>query len=157
MCYIVATARNGKYRWEKSMETQFLATYESVVCQALARLREQHEYSQAAFAELVALSPSTWSRIEGGDTGISLDHLKKAADALGMTPAKVLELTDQIIEQTPHLKIVHSKKELLSGMSIGQAAAGVIGVATIPATGLILGGLITAAAVMVSQMMEKNK
>lgn len=142
------------------METQFLATYESVVCQALAKLRDQKKFSQAEFAARIGLSPSTWSRIEGGDTGISLDHLKKAADALDMTPAKVLEFTAEIIEQTPHLKIVHSKKELLSGMSIEKAAvgaAGFVGVATIPATGLILGGLITAAAMMASQMMEKNK
>lgn len=134
------------------METQFLATYESVVSRALVRLREHLGDSQAEFAAKVGLSPSTWSRIEAGDTGISLDHLKKAADALSMTPAQILALTDRIIEQTPQLKILHSKKEIASAMSIGSAAMG----ASIPASGLLLGGLI-AAAVIVGQTLGKNK
>lgn len=138
-------------------ETKFLTTYESVVSQTVAKLRDQKGISQAAFAEQVGLSPSTWSRIESGDSGLSIDHLKKVAEILGLKPHQLLEIADKVLEETPQLEVVTKKKEMVTTITAASAAAG-MAVTAIPVTGLFLGGIIGAiAALVASQITEEGK
>ena len=136
------------------MQPEFLATYENVVCQVLARLRQESGVTQTAFADMIGVSAATWSRIESGESGVSLDHLKRIAMALGLTPARILELADQLIEATAQLRVVASKKEMQSTMSLGGIAAGM---ASIPVSGLVLGGLLGVAIAQAGKLLENNK
>lgn len=118
-------------------ETKFLTTYEGVVSQTVVKLREERGISQAAFAEQVGLSPSTWSRIESGDSGLSLDQLKKAAEILSFQPHQLLEIADRVIEESPQLEVVGKKKEMLAAMSVAAGAA-----AMVPISGVLLGSIV---------------
>ena len=50
--------------------------------------------TQAAFAERLQLTQSGYSRLERGDTHFTAPQLRRAADALGVTPAALLKVTD---------------------------------------------------------------
>ena len=45
------------------------------------------------------MSPSTWSRAENGQTGLSLDQLAGAAKVLKTSPAQILAYADNATEQ----------------------------------------------------------
>lgn len=48
--------------------------------------------SLRALAQSIEVSPATLSQIENGKTGLTVDRLNDIADALGISPAKILEV-----------------------------------------------------------------
>lgn len=125
--------------------TTYIATYDSIVSIAVANIREQKGITQADLAEAVGVSPSTWSRIESGQTGLSLDQLKKASDRLGFKPHEVLQISDMLIEKVPDVEVA-SKKDIetaVKAAGIAGKAMGIAGVAAasfaVPLSGPILG------------------
>ena len=43
----------------------------------------------------VGVTQANWSRIENGQTSVTLEHLRSAAKALAIPPAQILALADQ--------------------------------------------------------------
>ena len=70
------------------------ATYPSVVGNVLAQLRSQRGLHQQDLAEAVGVTQATWSRVESGQTGITVEHLRLAANQLGRTPGEILSMAD---------------------------------------------------------------
>ena len=70
-------------------------TYAAVVGRFVRLERECQSIGLQAFAKKVHYSPSGWSRVETGDTPMSIEQLKRACDALGILPSKVLEEVDE--------------------------------------------------------------
>ncbi len=56
----------------------------------LKALREPGGWTQEALAEAIDVQPATLSRFEGGQGGLSISSLKRAADALGVALAELL-------------------------------------------------------------------
>jgi transcriptional regulator with XRE-family HTH domain len=81
------------------MSIQNVTRYSQVVARVVGQLREAHKFDQKQFAEALGVSPSTWSRAEGGLTGLSLDQLAGAAKALKMPPAQLIAFADTAVEQ----------------------------------------------------------
>lgn len=73
-------------------------TYSAIVGQILAIEREKAGYSQGVFAENMNISQATWSRIEKGSSGLSIEQLAQAARLLGTNPAELLQLADSVVE-----------------------------------------------------------
>jgi transcriptional regulator with XRE-family HTH domain len=73
-------------------------TYRAIVGRVLQVVRESKKAqfpNQQAFADAVGLSQPTLSRIESGTGNVSIDQLKRLADALGVAPAEILGRADK--------------------------------------------------------------
>lgn len=77
------------------MSIQNVTTYSQLVARLVGDLRQQQQlYDQKTFASLMGVSPSTWSRVESGQVGLSLDQLARAAQLFKRGPADILVLAD---------------------------------------------------------------
>jgi hypothetical protein len=87
-------------------------SYGQIVGQVMRGCREMQGINLLAMAESVALAtPSGWSRVETGDTAMTLIQLRKAARKLGMEPAAVVRQADVIASQLEASGVVvHDEK-----------------------------------------------
>ncbi len=71
-------------------------TYPALVGSILAALRKQADppLTQQQIAEAGGLSVSTWSRIETGETALTVEQLAMAANKLGTSPGAILGAAD---------------------------------------------------------------
>lgn len=81
------------------MSIQNVTRYSELVARIVGQLRSERGFDQKQFAEALGVSPSTWSRAESGQTGLSLDQLAGAARALNTTPAQILAFADKAEHQ----------------------------------------------------------
>ena len=70
-----------------------VATSRAVLGYVLAELRRRRKLTQVQFAEQLGLAGSTWSRVEKGETSLTVEQLRAAADHLGISAASLLNLT----------------------------------------------------------------
>ncbi len=69
-------------------------TYPALVGNIIARLRKEHGIGQAEFASLVGVGQSTWSRIEKGQSALTVEQLAKAAEQINLQPHQLLAVVD---------------------------------------------------------------
>jgi len=69
-------------------------TYPALVGNIIARLRKEQGIGQAEFASMVGLGQSTWSRIEKGQSALTIEQLAKTAEQLDMQPHELLAIVD---------------------------------------------------------------
>lgn len=74
-----------------------VVTYPAIVGAVLAGIRKERGLSQAEVAEAVAVGVSTWSRIENGESALSIEQLAGAADRLEIAPSSVLQAVEEKI------------------------------------------------------------
>ncbi len=106
--------------------------YGQILGQVIRGRREVLGITLLAMAESVALAtPSGWSRVETGDTAMTVGQLRKAAKKLGMEPAAIVRQADVIASQLEASGIVvHDDKPknvgkwLLGGAGILALVAG---------------------------------
>jgi len=112
--------------------------YGQIVGQVIRGRREMQGINLLAMAESVALAtPSGWSRVETGDTAMTLSPLQKAAKTLGRAPADIVQQADAVVSQLEASGVlVHDEKPknvgkwLLGGAGIlALVAAGAAGAA----------------------------
>jgi len=70
-------------------------TYNAVVGRLLASYRETQGLEQAELAERLHMSQPSWSRIERGETNVTMEVLAKAALALNTSPGEIVDKTEQ--------------------------------------------------------------
>ena len=76
------------------------AFYGQLVGQVIRGRREMQGINLLTMAESMALAtPSGWSRVETGDTAMTLAQLRKAAKKLGLEPAEIVQQADAIATQ----------------------------------------------------------
>jgi len=81
------------------MSIQNVTMYSQVVARIVGELRKAGNFDQKDFADRLGVSPSTWSRAESGQVGLSLDQLAGAAKVLNKPPAQILAYADAATEQ----------------------------------------------------------
>jgi len=69
-------------------------TYPALVGNVLAQLRKEKGIGQAEFGALVGIGQSTWSRIEKGESALTIEQLAKAAFQLDLAPHEFLAVVD---------------------------------------------------------------
>lgn len=74
-----------------------ITTYPAVVGAFVATKRKERGFSQGEIAEKVGLTISTWSRIENGETALTIEQLAQVAHALSMTPGELMVTIDGIM------------------------------------------------------------
>ncbi len=75
-------------------DMEMFTTSSAVLGQILAKLRSDAGKKQNEFANEIDVGASTWSRIENGESGLSIDQLRRAAKALGVSPGEILDLAE---------------------------------------------------------------
>lgn len=74
----------------EQQQLQPKTTYTAVVGRVLAIKRLQTKLEQADVASRLAITQSTWSRIESGESALSIEQLAQAAAALGTSTAEIM-------------------------------------------------------------------
>src|SRR5689334_4806061 len=69
-------------------------SYPAILGAVLVRLREERGLTQAVLAVRMGLAPSTWSRIEGGFSALSIDQLARVAEILGVRVGDIAQRAD---------------------------------------------------------------
>ncbi len=70
-------------------------TYPAIVGGVLAQIRNQAGLRQEQLAQALGITQATLSRIEKGQSSITVEHLRLAAPRLGSTPSQILSYADQ--------------------------------------------------------------
>lgn len=73
-------------------------TYPALVGNVLAQLRKERGIGQAEFGALVGIGQSTWSRIEKGESALTIEQLAKAAAQLDLAPHELLAVVDGAVD-----------------------------------------------------------
>lgn len=74
-------------------------SYPAIIGRILEHQRKDAGYDQAAFAEQMGLTQSAWSRIERGQSGLSIEHLLKISKILNTQPHKIVADADYAAKQ----------------------------------------------------------
>jgi transcriptional regulator with XRE-family HTH domain len=122
-------------------EMKTVTTYAAILGAVLGQIRTAAGLKQSDLAAAVGVGPSTWSRIEKGESSLSTDQLKLAADALKTSPSEILNMVALAEEVTAEKGI---EREPV-GQSKWTAATGAIALGLIPVVGGVLSGIVGAA------------
>ncbi len=69
-------------------------SYPAIVGRIIEYLRKEKGLKQETVATKLKLKQATWSRIERGQSGISLEQLSNVSDLLGTTPHQIIKNAD---------------------------------------------------------------
>jgi len=131
-------------------ELNAATTSAAVLGAVLAKLRTLKGMKQADLAEAVKVGASTWSRVEKGESGLSIDQLRLVAKALGQTPGRILEIAEaaeqEAIKKGINLEPLGTSTKVFTAASLTSL---------IPVFGNVLGGLI--GGVIASYVKEKKE
>lgn len=126
-----------------------VTTSGAVLGAILVKLRTEKGMKQSDLAAAVGIGASTWSRIEKGESGLSIEQLRVAAKALSVTPGRIFEMLgaaeDEVANHGVRIETANwSSKAALSTVRSGAAgiAAGVALGSVIPIVGTALGAMI---------------
>lgn len=111
-----------------------LATYAGVVGAVLSARRRELGLPQATVADAVGLNVSTWSRIENGESALTIEQLALATERLGLRPGMLLQIADN--------KITELQKRGVSTSAERWGAAEIASIGAIPVVGASLLGLL---------------
>lgn len=76
-----------------------VAFYPALIGAVLLAIRKSQGKSQAELAAALGLNVSTWSRIENGESALTVEQLAVASDVLGIEPSNVLLTVErQVVE-----------------------------------------------------------
>lgn len=110
----------------------------AVLGKVLAEIRKAKNMNQKDVADAVGIGVSTWSKIENGESSISVEQLRAAATCLGTTPSKVLALMEDATEKLPEKGIMVTSGAAIAGVAAGVGLAAGTGITS----SLVAGGTI---------------
>lgn len=123
-------------------------TFQTILGAVLCDLRSKRESNgkpttQSEMAEVVGVNSSTWSRIERGESPVSLEQLLRAANFLNVPLSEVFTETEKraakLRERGVHIEINKESLKNSGALPVGAAGlAALLGPATIAAA---IGGL----------------
>lgn len=116
-------------------------TYQAVLGRLIAQKRQQKQIDQGEMAKAVGVSRSTWSRIEAGESALSMDQLAKAASKLGLSLGTLMIEADEIADELRKQNVeVLDGRDQTSTAKFGKTAAATVAFLG----GAVLGGIVTA-------------
>ncbi|MCE2027580.1 helix-turn-helix domain-containing protein [Sessilibacter corallicola] len=75
------------------------STYTAIVGAVIAKEREDRGISQTTIANYVQIGQPAWSRIEKGESALTIDQLARASEGLNISPSEILRIADQTVEK----------------------------------------------------------
>ncbi len=105
-------------------------SYPAILGRILEHLRKQAGFDQGDIAARLGLTQSAWSRIERGQSGVSMEHLIKFGEILNTQPHKIIENADYASDQlkrdgiTVHPNVLTKSDKVIA--ALGLAALGMM-------------------------------
>lgn len=100
------------------------STYAAVVGAVITQVRNETGVSQADLARAVGIGQPAWSRIEKGESALTIDQLARAAKKLGRTPGQILDLADNTAHTMEQQKLEVSYEKPQRGSNAGLLLLG---------------------------------
>ena len=105
-----------------------VTTTAAVLGQVLATLRNVRGLKQCDLASAVGIGPSSWSRIEKGDSAISIDQLRAVAKVLRKSVGEIIGIAEAAEDEARRKGLEVSNSAIkVSAAGIGGGVAGVVG------------------------------
>lgn len=108
---------HAQYAYMSNTSTPQLPTavmpYNVLVGKILQRHRETSGISQSEVAAAAGLTQSAYSRIESGQTALTISHLHVIANALGKKPDEIMREVEDVSERlvSQHVSVPFEKPE----------------------------------------------
>lgn len=106
-------------------------SYPAIVGAILLAKRKELGLSQAEMANAVGVNVSTWSRVENGDSALTLEQFVSASVALKIRPSSILEAAEVKLEELKSRGVATwaSRGELaaMPGLAIPLAGSALVG------------------------------
>lgn len=97
--------------------------YAHIVGQVIRSSREVRHITMTTMAAAAGLTSSAWSRVETGETTLTVSQLRKASTKLGVEPWTIIQLASRISTQLSERGVVvHDEKPQDVSKLIGGAA-----------------------------------
>jgi transcriptional regulator with XRE-family HTH domain len=112
---------------------QTVTSYPSIVGGVIAQIRNQKGLRQEDLAQRLGVTQTTLSRIESGQSGISVGHLRLAAHHLGVAPNQILYHADhnEKLLQAQGMKVTVTRDNNLPPAAIFLAGAALAALLTL--------------------------
>ena len=114
-------------------------TFQAVIGQVIVKFRKTLGVDQASIAKAVGVTQSTWSRIERGESSLSIEQLIRASRYLRINASLILLEAEKAITELKKQGVIINFNKLQENKSSNTGAA-LIGAA---ALGVIVGAIIT--------------
>lgn len=115
---------------KEEIKMQAGTTYSAIIGSVIKQLRESLSINQGAMAEDMGVSQAAWSKLESGKSTLTTAQLAKAADLLGIEANKIIQYSDQTVNdfKANGISVSYDNKEAESMglMLLGAAAIGAL-------------------------------
>ncbi len=117
-------------------------TYQAVIGRVIVRIRKDLSVEQAELATAVGVNQSTWSRIERGESSMSVEQLIIAAEYLKIKPSAVFWEVEVAIQELKQQGLVirtlkNTEKKAGNGLAmVGVASLGALVGAAVARSGM---------------------
>jgi len=112
-------------------ETKGVTTYPAVCGAILTNLRNDIGLHQIEVAERAAIKRSTWSRIEKGESSLSIEQLFFVATALGVNASTIIDLVEAAVRELQKQGIRVERTDQQDTWSV----AAILGMGLLPVAG----------------------
>lgn len=103
-------------------------TYQAIVGEIIVQRRKERGLNQEDLAQKVGMSQSAWSRVEKGESNLSLEQLAKVSTALKIKPHDLIAEADKVREalEKNKVKVADNKSDAAGWLLLGAAAIALI-------------------------------
>lgn len=125
--------------WTKKLSPE--TTYQSVIGRIIVKFRKALNIDQSVLAASVGITQSTWTRIERGESPLTVDQLARASESLMVHPSNILLEAERAIGELRKQGVIirtdktETKNKNKAMAMIGAAAIGALIVAAIATAG----------------------
>lgn len=109
-------------------------TYQAIVGRILVGLRKNAGIGQDQLAEAIEITQSTLSRVERGESALTVEQLARAAQRLGDKASHILSMADTAVEELSAQGINVQYGRIRSGVDTGLVLIGVAALGALIAT-----------------------
>ena len=95
-------------------------TYQAVIGRVVVKFRKKMLVEQASLAKNVGVTQSTWSRIERGESSLTVEQLARAADYLRVKPSTILYDTEEAVKSLEKQGVFVNKNKKTENKEVGK-------------------------------------
>lgn len=112
------------------MGLQATTTYPAIVGRVIAEARKHQKLTQGQLAQEMGINQPAWSKIERGQTAMTIEQLAEVAPLLGYSPSQLLKQADLAAQHAENEGVQVESRRVGSGE---PAAVALIGAAALGA------------------------